>query len=120
MTLDYQWSNLISYVLSFPPHQNVTALKIQYVHPSQVGFYRSVGEPHNQIADWRLRFSDDPRCIHALEYQDCYLVHWDYRDPTVDPWGHIQYDAPQYGPLVAMGAIVGLLGLVAFLDSHAA
>jgi len=117
--MDYRWYNLVSYVLSLPPHQNVLAPKAFYVHPLQVGFYRSAGEWHGQIADWRLRFWNDPRSIHALEYEDRYLVHWDYRDPSVDPWGHIQYDAPQYVPLIIGGAVVGLFGLLAFLETYA-
>lgn len=120
MSLDYNWSNLISYVLRLPSHQNVIVLKSQYVHPLQVGFYPSFGDWHGQIADYRLRFSDDQRSIHALEYEDRYLVHWDWRDPSVDPVGHIQYDAPQYAPLLEIGAVIGFFGLLAFLDQHAA
>ena len=85
-----------------------------------MGFYQSAGEWHGQIADWRLTFVDDPRCIHVLEYEGYYLVHWDYRDPSRDPLGHLQYDAPQYVPVVVFGGIVGVLGLVSFLETYAA
>ena len=107
-------------MLRLPAHRNVPTLKGAYVHPSQVGFYQSAGEWHGQIADWRLTFVDDPRCIHVLEYEGYYLVHWDYRDPSRDPLGHLQYDAPQYVPVVVFGGIVGVLGLVSFLETYAA
>jgi hypothetical protein len=88
------WPYLTSYVLALPPHHGIVALKHRRMHPLQVGFRKTVGLPSGQIADYRLTLMDG-RSIHALEYWSFYLIHWDVRDPSFDPIGHLQYDVGQ-------------------------
>jgi len=63
------------------------------------GFTRSIGDLQGQIADYRLLMADG-KSIHLRVFNDCFKLHWDYRDPRVDPWGHLVFDAPHWVNLI--------------------
>ena len=105
--------NIVNYVLSYPPHYDLSFPKFDLPHPSRTGFVLRLGEQKGQIADYGLSITDG-RGIHVLEYQDRYLVHWDEVDALTNPIGHIVRDAPQYAPilwLLSLGAVVFGLSL---------
>ena len=105
------WVNTIDYVLSFPPHYDLSFSKFELPHPAQSGFVLRIGEQKGQIADYGTTVGDG-HGIHILEFQDHYLVHWDEVDPSISPIDHIVKDAPQYIPLlVVLGLGIGLVGL---------
>mgnify|MGYP001773268492 CR=1 FL=1 len=88
------WSRIIHKVLRLPAHKDIVVEKSStLVHPTLVGFRRSIGEPHGQSADYRLRLYDG-RSIHVREYSDHYRVHWDRVDPSVSIVAHLKHDAP--------------------------
>ncbi len=65
------------------------------VFPENSGlFFRSVGKPNGQTADWR---SKGPReggtlGIHVVEYDDRYEIHADRYDPAISPLKHLIFD----------------------------
>ncbi|MEM0364014.1 MAG: hypothetical protein QW450_03145 [Candidatus Nitrosocaldus sp.] len=87
------WSKIIYEVLRLPMHKDMVVEKGSVVHPTVVGFKRSIGEPHGQSADYRLRLYDG-KSIHVREYNNHYKVHWDRVDPSVSIIGHLKHDAP--------------------------
>lgn len=68
-------------------------------------FKRSVGELKGQIADWRATFTNDPGCVHAVEFKDRFELHYDKFDPAKKPIQHLIFDSPAYGALAAAGVI---------------
>lgn len=68
-------------------------------------FKRSIGEVKGQIADWRATFTNDPGCVHAVEFKDRYELHYDRFDPAKKPIQHLIFDSPVYGAMAAAGAI---------------
>ena len=74
-------------------------------------FYRSIGEYHGQIGDWRASIPNGQRGIHALEYKDFYKLHIDKYDPKKNPTGHLLHDSP--GTLILM--FLSILFLVPLL-----
>jgi hypothetical protein len=110
MSRAYGWSCVIEGVLHLSKHQDLKVMKGAVPHPLEVGFKASVGGPAGQRADYRLSLPDG-RGIHVREYEDYYLVHWDGRDPSVDPIGHVMEDAPHLLAMPAL-ALAGLIILV--------
>lgn len=100
------WSKIIDKVLTLPAHEDMIVKKSNaLIHPTLVGFKRSVGEPHGQSADYRLRLYDG-KSIHVREYNDHYRVHWDKVDPSVSIIAHLKHDAPHIYML-----LLGMLGV---------
>jgi hypothetical protein len=106
------WANAINYVLSYPAHYDLSYSKFDLPHPLQAGFVPRIGEQKGQIADYGMTVADG-RGVHVLEFQGCYLIHWDEVDPITNPIGHIVRDAPHYVPLLW---VLGL-GLTLFVLS---
>lgn len=65
-----------------------------------MGYYESSGEPKGQVADYRRALSDG-RGIHIRVYSDHLTAHWDRKDPSTNPIGHLLQDAP--GWAIALG-----------------
>ncbi len=100
-----EWSKIVEKVLTLPAHEDVIVKKSAIIHPTLVGFKRSVGEPHGQRADYRLRLYDG-KSIHVREYNDHYRVHWDKVDPSTSVIAHLKHDAPHIYML-----LLGILGI---------
>jgi hypothetical protein len=116
-TLDYFWKPIVNGVLILQPYQKTTIPKFCSTNPSQAGFVRTYLEEHeNQLADYRLTLPDG-RGIHLREFADHYVMHWDKKCPLIDPIGHINQDAPQYGPILAILALAGIFGFTMLLAS---
>ena len=94
------WSQTISKVLALPARKDLRVPKRQMPHPEFAGFEHHVGWPVGQKADLRLAIGDG-RCVHAREFDDHYLVHWDECDPRTDLLGHLVLDAPLEACLTA-------------------
>jgi len=102
-----EWASIIRGTLKLRPHEDIVIPRSKVKHPLHVGFKRSIGEPKGQIADYRLRLIDG-RSIHVREYKDCYKVHWDIVDPSVNPIEHLRYDAPHwYSMILYTAGVVG-------------
>jgi hypothetical protein len=109
------WTTVVQFVLTKPVHQDVVISRSAIPHPSSGGFVPRLGDFQGQSADFGLALSDN-KGIHVREYADRYAVHWDFVDPSVDPVGHLIYDAPHW---LVIGAIAGsllLFGLICLLD----
>ena len=103
-----KWYNIILNVrYNLSPHDSITISKNTIEHPLKAGFRKTIGEPMGQIADYEYVLSDGSR-IHVREYENAYEVHWDIRSPTVDPAGHLLYDAPHILLSAMLGSISGL------------
>ncbi|HKM76778.1 MAG TPA: hypothetical protein VJZ32_10195 [Candidatus Bathyarchaeia archaeon] len=106
------WENWVTFVrLSKPAHENTFIPKDTCVHPSQAGFVSSLGDSEYSVPHYRLGLPDGSG-IHVAEYSDGYLIHWDYVDPGINLVGHIQYDAPQYLPLLNAAISIGIVGVI--------
>ncbi len=103
------WVSIIRKVLTLKPHEDMLIPKASVKHPLAIGFKRSIGEPKGQSADYRLRLIDG-RSIHVREYKDCYKVHWDIVDPSVNPIRHLKYDAPHWYKMILYAT--GVVGSV--------
>lgn len=71
-------------------------------------FKRHVGDPEGQIADYRHPLKDGAG-IHLKKYSDHYRMHWDRKDPTIDPIGHLVEDAPHWLATAGVASIGALL-----------
>jgi hypothetical protein len=102
------WKKVILKVLKLKPHEDLIVRKDILPHPKVAGFRETLGEPQGQLADYELVL-DDGRRIHVREYEKYYRVHWDYVSPSIDPIGHLIYDAPHWflAALFTVGAAFG-------------
>jgi len=106
------WNDVIHHVLKLSVHKDVKVVKSTVLNPLKQGFTRSLGDFRGQIADFR-RPMPDGKSIHIQEFAEHFLVHWDWRDPSLDPIGHLVQDAPHIliiSSLVALTAFVIVLG----------
>ena len=101
------WFSVEFNVLQNPCHTDLRIDKWEVPHPTIVGFQRSTGEFQGQIADYRKSVSNG-RSLHAREFHDHYLVHWDIVDPLKNPILHLLVDAPH------LAVIIGAIGLGIF------
>jgi hypothetical protein len=115
------WQLAVSTVLAGPPRRNVLVSKAHVSHPSREDCIRAVGEPIGQIADWSKHLTNNGR-LHIIEFPTYYKVHWDEVDPSTDPIGHLERDAPQWGTAIKIGVglaiLGGLLGALAYSESE--
>jgi len=74
-------------------------------HPLYSGYVKGSGDYDGQNADYRKALADG-KGIHVKEYDNYYLVHWDVRDPDIDPLGHLWHDARHW-------LVIGIFALVA-------
>jgi hypothetical protein len=106
-------ADIVGQVLTLPCHHDITAHATLVPHPKVAGFAESIGEPQGQIADYRKSLPT-LKSIHVRLFGSFYKVHWDKKDPHVDPVGHLIEDAPFWGIVAAIcviGLIVGLLSI---------
>lgn len=99
------WKTAIDQILVQPPYKELHFSKNSINHPKHSGFQISIGDLQGQVADYRLALKDG-RGIHVREFRNYFTIHWDKKDPTVDPIGHLIEDATHW--LLFLGiAIVG-------------
>lgn len=78
--------------------------------PMETGlFYRSVGEPKGQVADYRLSLRDSDSGVHVVEFRDHYSIHLDRFDPAKHPVKHLVHDSPKTIIQVLAAGIIGAL-----------
>jgi len=87
---------------AMPPHEEFKIPAYCLPHPERAGFRQSIGGAPG--VHYRLLLPDGSG-VHVRLYKGYYYVHWDIRDPSVDPIGHLLHDAPHYLiiPLLAGG-----------------
>lgn len=113
------WEAINKVVLDKPAHEAVCVEKHSMLEPPEsAGFRISFGAPQGQLRDFRKSLPDG-RCIHVREFPERYCVHWDWRDPGVDPIGHLVRDAPSWLFLIAALSILYLLKELAARSSMA-
>lgn len=95
------WEQVTTHVLSLPCHSDVNVDCSILPHPANAGFLESIGEPRGQIADYR-KSTVDLKSIHVRVFGSFYAVHWDKKDPHVDPIGHLVEDAPLWVLIAAI------------------
>ena len=94
----------INEVMSRPPHEEICYLKNEISHPLTLGFYRRLGEPKGQLADYGLTLKDG-KSIHARDYGIKIGLHWDKVDPNINWFEHLRRDSP--ATYVGMWTLVG-------------
>lgn len=104
------WLELASILVdSLPPHAEVCVPPDLAPHPAQAGLKRTLGLGRGR--HYALPLPGGGRLhVRVLGGEHCYRVHWDLRDPSSDPLGHLLLDAPSLAA-VAAGALNSLLEL---------
>jgi len=98
------WEEVIEKVLTQPKHKDLLVKKSKLPDlPPEFQF--RYGDGDGQIANYGLALEDGTG-IHVKEYDDFYKIHWDQKDPNVDPLGHLIHDSPQWIVIGAVGALV--------------
>ncbi len=96
------WGTVINEVLNLPKHIDLMIRSSELPEiPSE--FEERLGDSDGQLQDYGLALSDG-RGIHVKVYDRYYKIHWDQKDPNIDPFGHLIYDAPQW-LLIAAGVV---------------
>lgn len=87
------WWEIQNRVRQKPVHTDIKVSKASISHPQySSGFYPHFGERICK-GHWRKRLPDN-KCLHVMEFENYYLVHWDWVDPALNPIGHLILDAP--------------------------
>lgn len=106
----YNWNQIIQHVRSLPKHTDIL-VESWMVPAIPKEFSKRMADNDNQLADYGLALEDDSG-IHIKVYENHYKIHWDQKDPSVDPIGHLVKDAPHWVLLgVAIVSFVGILAL---------
>lgn len=94
------WNQVIFDVLSLNKHEDLMVYfsDVQDLPPE---FSPRLADNDGQIADYGLALSDG-RGIHVKVYDGYYKIHWDKKDPSIDPVGHLIYDSPKW---LLLGAV---------------
>lgn len=96
------WNEVILDVLNLKKHEDLT-IDFSDVQDLPPEFSPRLADNDGQIADYGFALSDG-RGIHVKVYDGYYKIHWDQKDPTEDPLGHLIYDSPKW-------LVIGALGL---------
>ncbi len=111
-TRKYSWKQIILHVRKLPKHTDVV-IETWIVPDIPSNFTPRMADNDDQLADYGLALKDGSG-IHIKVYDNYYKVHWDEKDPKVDPIGHLIKDASHWiiiGFVVAICA-VGIFTLI--------
>jgi hypothetical protein len=87
------WLEIASVITtSFPPHVDVCVPRDAAPHPRDAGLRRTLGLGRGR--HYSLPLPDGGRLHVRDRGGECYLAHWDVRDPHRDPIGHLILDSP--------------------------
>lgn len=92
MLTDFMWNRTINHVLTLPVHRDHKVSRRFGLKLPSYANYR-IGFVDDKLLDNYCVVLIDGRSVHIKVYQDNYLVHWDQRDPNLDPLGHLWHDA---------------------------
>lgn len=101
------WAGIVRAVLRLRPRHDIRIPKILVSSPASAGFKRALGSPRGQQADWRLTLLDC-RDVHAVEFEDHYLVHFDEVAPSCSVVEHMRRDAPGWYRVATTGVGAGI------------
>ena len=113
-TRKYSWEEVISHVLTLPKHTDVV-IKTWMIPDIPSDFTPRMADNDNQLADYGLALQDGSG-IHIKVYDGFYKVHWDEKDPKVDPIGHLVKDAPHW-IVIGLMVIISIVGIIAVAKS---
>ncbi|HET7337700.1 MAG TPA: hypothetical protein VFJ23_07400 [Candidatus Nitrosotalea sp.] len=102
---NYTWEQVIGTVLQHPAHTDIVVHKTM-IPPLPDYFTERMADADGQKADYGASL-EDKRGIHVKEYDEHYKVHWDRRDPNVDPLGHLYHDAFHW--VIIIGVILAVV-----------
>jgi len=97
------WDAVILEVLNLQKHEDLKISKSK-LPDLPLEFHTRLADEDGQIADYGLALEDGTG-IHVKEYDDYYKIHWDQKDPNIDPLGHLIYDSPGWIVAGAVGAL---------------
>lgn len=100
------WSPVVQAVLKYPKHTDLKFFKRNLPSIPKI-FTKRRADNDGQNEDYGMAL-DDNCGIHIKVYDDHYKVHWDQKDPSVDPIGHLIHVAPHWLVLIALLLIVVL------------
>ena len=104
------WDEVFQDVLLLPKHIDVTVEKWQ-VPNIPIEFAERLADNDGQLANYGAALEDD-RGIHIKVYDEYYKVHWDEKDPNVDPIGHLIKDSPRWLAIGGIAAAVVIGGVL--------
>ena len=97
------WLEIAAVVTSsLPPHVDVCVPRDAVPHPREAGLRRTLGLGRGR--HYSLPLPDGGRLHVRDRGSDCYLAHWDVRDPHRDPLGHLILDSPDITATISGGA----------------
>lgn len=104
------WLEIASVITeSLPPHVDVCIPREAVPHPGEAGLKRTLGLGRGR--HYSLPLPDGGRLHVRDRGGDCYLAHWDVRDPHRDPIGHLILDSPDVTATIS-GAASAILDFV--------
>jgi hypothetical protein len=107
------WLEVAARLLEGPPHREACIPASSLPHPRLAGMRRTLG--FGRGAHYSLTLPGGARLhVRVRRGESCYRVHWDLRDPLVDPVGHLLLDAPRLSAVLG-GLVNTLSGLAGSL-----
>lgn len=85
------WQAAALLVLALPAQHYHRLHHHEVPHPGEAGFRRSKGMNLRAKEHYR-RALPDGRGLHVQRFHDHYRIHWDAKDPSVSPFGHLLSD----------------------------
>lgn len=107
----YTWENVIDIVLTHPAHTEII-VEFWMVPPLPNYFTSRPADASGQIDDYGVGL-EDGKGIHVKQFENCWTIHWDKKDPNQDPLGHLYHDAPHWLAILGIGILVAGVGYFA-------